>query len=110
MSTFNIPFVKSLVSNIFPGLRKTQKINLSLGVFGLIKAQSGLMSEITRGFNRDKIYKHQLKRFWRFLSNPGIKPEKLFGLWISFCLRKFCHKKELLVALDWTTLPETSNV
>ena len=105
MSTFNICFVKSLVFRIFPVLRKTQKVNLSLGVFGLIEAQSGLMSEITRGFNREKIYKHQLKRFWRFLSNPRIKPERLMGFWIAFCLRRFCPGKTVVVALDWTTLP-----
>lgn len=105
MSTFNICFVKSLISKIFPELRKTQKENLGLGVFGLIMAQSGLMSKIVRGFNADKIYKHQLKRFWRFLSNPRIKPEKLMEVWIGFCLRKFCHGKEMVVALDWTTLP-----
>lgn len=105
MSTFNIGFVKSLVSKIFLRLRKTQKENLSLGVFGLVMAQSGLMSKIVRGFNGDKIYKHQLKRFWRFLSNPRIKPERLMGFWIVFCLRKFCPGKEMVVALDWTTLP-----
>lgn len=105
MLTFNICFVKSLVCHVFPVLRKTQKANLSLGVFGLIKAQSGLMSKITRGFNKDKIYKHQLKRFFRFLSNPRIKPERLMGFWINFCLRKFCLGKEIVVALDWTTLP-----
>lgn len=105
MSTFNIAFVKSLISNIFPILRKTQKVNLTLGVFGLIMAQSGLMSKIARGFNREKIYKHQLKRFWRFLSNPRIKPERLLRLWVGFCLRKFCPGKEMVAALDWTTLP-----
>ncbi len=63
------------------------------------------MSEITRGFNTDKIYKHQLKRFFRFLSNPRIKPERLIGFWSSFCLRKFCPGREIVVALDWTTLP-----
>lgn len=105
MSTFNTAFVKSLISNIFPSLRKTQKVNLTLGVFGLVMAQSGLMSKITRGFNREKIYKHQLKRFWRFLSNPRIKPERLFGLWLIFCLRRFCLGETVVVALDWTTLP-----
>lgn len=105
MSTFNICFVKSLISNIFPVLRKTQRENLSLGIFGLVMTQSGLMSEIVRGFNVDKIYKHQLKRFWRFLSNPRIKPERLMEFWINFCLRKFCPGKEIIVALDWTTLP-----
>lgn len=105
MLTFNTAFVKSLVCRIFPLLRKTQKVNLTLGVFGLINSQSGLMSKITRGFNREKIYKHQLKRFWRFLSNPRIKPERLMGFWIVFCLHKFCPEKTVVVALDWTTLP-----
>jgi len=105
LSSFNIGFVKSLVGNIFPTLRRTQKTNLALGVFGLIHAQSGLMSRVAREFTGEKIYKHQLKRLWRFLSNPRIKPEKLMEFWVNFCVRKFCLKKQVLVALDWTTLP-----
>lgn len=27
------------------------------------------------------------------------------AFWINFCLRKFCLGKEMVVALDWTTLP-----
>lgn len=105
MSSFNIGFVKSLVSHIFPVLRKAQKVNLSLGIFGLIHGQSGLMSKIAREFTGKKIYKHQLKRLFRFLSNPRIKPERLMEFWVRFCVRKFCPKKQVVIALDWTTLP-----
>ena len=105
MSSFNIGFVKSLVGNIFPTLRRTQKVNLALGVFGLIHSQSGLMSKIAREFTGEKIYKHQLKRLWRFLSNPRVQPERLMEFWISFCVRKFCRQKQVVIALDWTTLP-----
>lgn len=105
MSSFNINFVKSLVGNIFPMLRRTQKINLALSVFGLAMGQSGLMSNIAREFTGEKIYKHQLKRFFRFLSNPRVKPERLMEFWVMFCLRKFCSGKRVVVALDWTTLP-----
>lgn len=105
MSSFNVNFVKSLVNHIFPTLRKTQKVNLSLGIFGLVMGQSGLMSKIAREFTFEKVYKHQLKRFFRFLSNSRVKPERLMEFWINFCIRKFCPKKQVIVALDWTTLP-----
>lgn len=105
MSSFTIGFVKSLVGRLFPVLRKTQVENLALGIFGLVMSQSGLMSKIAREFTGEKIYKHQLKRFWRFLSNPRVKPERLMEFWVGFCLRKFCPGKSVIVALDWTTLP-----
>lgn len=105
MSSFNVNFVKSLVSHIFPTLRKTQKVNLSLGIFGLAHGQSGLMSKIAREFTGERIYKHQLKRFFRFLSNPRVKPERLMEFWVRFCIPKFSCQKQVIVAMDWTTLP-----
>jgi len=78
-------------------------INLSFGVFGIITTQSGLMSEIVRvvpGAN-----KHRLKRFWRFLSNPRVKPERLRLFWVTWCIKRFCHDHVVKVAMDWTTLP-----
>lgn len=105
MSSFSPKLVKSLVSKIFPTLRKTQKLNFSLGVFGQIKSQSGLMSEIVREVPGAKKHKHRLKRLWRFLSNPRVKPEKLFKFWIYWIIKTFCHEKIIKVAMDWTTLP-----
>jgi len=90
---------------MFPCLRKTQIVNLSLGIFGQIKAQSGLMSEIVREVPGARKHKHRLKRFWRFLSNPRIKPERLQECWVSWCIKTFCHEKYIKVAMDWTTLP-----
>ena len=89
---------------MFPGLRKTQIENLSLGVFGQIKAQSGKMSEIVREVPGAKKHKHRLKRFWRFLSNPRIKPERLQEHWACWCIKTFCYGKYVKVAMDWTTL------
>lgn len=65
--SFSSYFVKLVIKNIFPELRTTQRENLSLGVFGQIKAQSGVMSEIVREIPGAKKHKHRLKRFWRFL-------------------------------------------
>jgi hypothetical protein len=75
--SFSAHFVKSLVNRIFPELRKTQRVNLAFGVFGQIKSQSGLMSVIVREVPGAKKHKYRLKRFWRFLSNPLVKPDGL---------------------------------
>jgi len=90
---------------MFPTLRKTQLINLSYGVYGQIKSQSGLMSEIVREVPGAAKHKHRLKRFWRFLSNPRIKPEHLRIYWLRWCMKTFCKGTYIPVAIDWTTLP-----
>lgn len=86
-------------------MRKTQLNNISLGVYGQIKSQSGLMSEIVRKVKGAEKHKHRLKRFWRFLSNPRVKPEKLNPPWVKWCINKFNKDKVIKVAIDWTTLP-----
>jgi hypothetical protein len=103
--SFSDHFVKTLIRKIFPTLRKTQLVNLSLGVFGQIKSQSGLMSVIVREVPGAVKHKHRLKRFWRFLSNPLIKPNSLRLFWFSWCLNKFVTDRVIPVAIDWTTLP-----
>lgn len=105
MSAFSPYFVKRLVNKIFPGLRTTHLDNLSLGVFGQISSQSGLMSEIVRFVPGAVKHKHRLKRFWRFLSNPRVKPERLRLFWVTWCLKTFCPHEVIKVAMDWTTLP-----
>lgn len=80
-------------------------MNFSIGIFGQIKSQSGLMSEIVRGVPEAVKHKHRLKRFWRFLSNHRVKPENLRIYWIRWCIKTFCHDFILKVAMDWTTLP-----
>lgn len=80
-------------------------MNLALGIYGQVKSQSGLMSEIVREVPGTTKHKHRLKRFWRFLSNPRVKPEHLRLLWITFCIRTFNKNSVVKVAIDWTTLP-----
>ena len=103
--SFSAHFVKNLVKKIFPTLRKTQGVNLASGIYGQVKSQSGLMSEIVRDVPGALKHKHRLKRFWRFLSNPRWKPEYLRFLWISWCIKMFCHARVVYIAMDWTTLP-----
>ena len=102
---FSAHFVKDLVNKIFPILRKTQEVNLALGVFGQIKSQSGLMSEIVRDIPGAVKHKYRLKRFWRFLSNHRVKPENLRVYWMRWCIKTFSHGHIVKVAMDWTTLP-----
>ncbi|MFH1295005.1 MAG: IS4 family transposase [bacterium] len=86
-------------------LRKTQRVNLAYGIFGQIKSQSGLMSVIVREVPGAVKHKHRLKRFWRFLSNPLIKPNGLRFSWINWCLKTFVSGRIIPAAIDWTTLP-----
>jgi hypothetical protein len=102
--SFSSYFVKLTLKKIFPELRKTQVENLSLGFFGQIKAQSGVMSEIVREVPGAAKHKHRLKRFWRFLSNPRVKPERLQEYWVRWCIKTFCKERYVKVAMDWTTL------
>lgn len=108
-SHFTLEVVKSFLKLIFPKLRKTHAANLSLGVFGLVNSQSGLLSEIVRGFPKEYVFvvthKHRLKRFSRFLANARFVPETWLKLWVSWCVRRFAKKGQLLIALDWTGLP-----
>lgn len=103
--SFSDKFVKRLLRKIFPKLRETQLVNLSLGIFGQINSQSGLMSEIVRFVPGAVKHKHRLKRFWRFLSNPRIKPEQLRLLWVKWVIKTFVSDRIVKVAIDWTTLP-----
>lgn len=105
MSSFSPHFVQSVIADIFPSLRKTQKVNLALGVFGLIKSQSGIFSEIVREVPGAVKHKHRLKRFWRFVSNHRVKPERLAGLWVLWCVKTFTPSRYIPVAIDWTSLP-----
>lgn len=105
MTAFCPRFVKGFVDHIFPPLRKTQAVNLSLASYGMIKAQSGLLSEIVRKVPGARKHKHRLKRLWRFVGNYRVRPESLFDNWIAWCIRKFTSGKYVRVALDWTTLP-----
>ena len=105
LSAFTHPFVKRVVNKIFPGLRQTHLENLSLGIFGQIKSQSGLMSEIVRYVPGAIMHKHRLKRFWRFLSNAKFDPVSVRIYWVNWCIRTFCPDEIIKVAMDWTTLP-----
>ena len=105
MSSFNVNSIKGWVKKIFPDLRKTQGLNLSLGVFGLVKARSGILSEVAREVPGAKKHKHRLKRLWRFVSNPRIKTGYLQSLWCKWVVDTFVPGRYITVALDWTELP-----
>lgn len=105
MSSFKVVCIKSWILGMFPNLRKTQTVNLTLGVFGLIKARSGILSEIAREVPGARQHKHRLKRLDRFVSNDKVKTGNLINLWCLWIIRIFCKRKYTEVALDWTTLP-----
>lgn len=101
---FSPQWIDGLVRNVFPSLRKTQSRNLSLAVFGQIKSQSTILSQIVREVPGAVKHKHRLKRLWRFVSNSRVKPERLFEFWVPWCIGRFTSGKYAAVALDWTGL------
>lgn len=105
LSTFSPRFVKSHINGLFPSLRKTQRTNLALAVFGISKARSGILSEIARKTPGAFKHKHRLKRLWRFVSNGQVRPDGLFETWTWWCIERFVSSRYIPVALDWTTLP-----
>lgn len=102
---FSPPWIHGLIRNIFPSLRKTQSRNLSLTVFGQIKSQSVILSQIVREVPGAVKHKHRLKRLWRFVSNSLVKPERLIETWIPWVIKHFTTGRYVIVALDWTGLP-----
>jgi hypothetical protein len=104
--SFNIYFVKGVIKHVFPALRKTQKENLALSVFGLIKARNGKISEIAREIPGAFKHKHRFKRLFRFLANWRVKPERLFNSWINWCFNAFIPNstRYVSIAIDWSTM------
>lgn len=102
---FSPRFVRGLVKHVFPGLRKTQRVNLGLAVFGQILSQTAVLSQIVREVPGAVKHKHRLKRLWRFVSNSRVRPERLAKMWIPWVIKRFTSGKYPVVALDWTGLP-----
>lgn len=102
---FSPPWIHGLVKHIFPDLRVTQSRNLGLAVFGQVKSQSAILSDIVREVPGSFKHKHRLKRLWRFVSNVRVRPERLVAAWIPWVIARFAPGKYVTVALDWTGLP-----
>lgn len=101
---FSPRFVRGLMGWVFPDLRKTQKVNLGLAVFGQILSQTTVLSQIVREVPGAVKHKHRLKRLWRFVSNFRVRPERLVKTWIPWVIKRFTVGKYVTVALDWTGL------
>lgn len=101
---FSPRFVRGLVGHVFPDLRKTQRVNLGLAVFGQILSQTAVLSQMVREVPGAVKHKHRLKRLWRFVSNFRVRPERLAKTWIPWVVRRFAAGKYVTVALDWTGL------
>lgn len=101
---FSPQYVSGLTRNIFPSLRKTQKANLGLAVYGQVLSQSAILSQIVREVPGAIKHKHRLKRLWRFVSNFRVKPERLMETWVPWVIKHFVPGKYVTVALDWTGL------
>lgn len=106
MTSFSFRYVQRIIRPLFPKLRKTRMINLTLSVFGVIKAQSGILSEIARYIPTASRHWYRVRRLWRFVSNTKMMVDHaMMSGWIAWVINRFTRGKHVCVALDWTKLP-----
>lgn len=106
MTSFSLRYVQGIIRPLFPTLRKTRMTNLALSVFGVIKAQSGILSEIARYMPVRGKHWYRVRRLWRFVSNTKMMVDKtMMSGWIAWVINRFTPGRHVCIALDWTKLP-----
>lgn len=95
--------VQMIVESIFgKDLHKKRQLSLSYAALGLFQSESLFLHEMglgmaeSRGVNK----KHATKQIDRLLSNKGFDIWDLSAKWVPYIIGS---KKELMVALDWTS-------
>jgi len=96
--------IARIIGQHFTLLRKSQRTTLRVLAMGLsLSGRLGLAS-IARGMPGTTSVRHRIKRVWRFARNEGLSVQAATaGLvsWVTWVTRE-----PLVVALDWTELPE----
>jgi hypothetical protein len=96
--------IQKVIKEIFgKELHQKRQLSLAYAAVGLFESESLFLHEMglgmaqARGVNK----KHATKQIDRLLSNPGFDIWKLSKSWVPHIIGT--EKKELMVALDWTT-------
>lgn len=95
--------ISSIIDGIYgEELHKKRQLSLAHAAMGVLASESLFLHRMAEGMVRtrggDK--KHATKQIDRLLSNKGISVWDLSEFWVSFVIGE---KKELTVALDWTS-------
>jgi len=96
--------IARIIGRHFTLLRKSQRTTLCALAVGLSVSRRLGLASIARGMLSATSVRHRIKRVWRFASNEGICLQAAtVGMvnWLTWV-----SKEPLVVALDWTDLPE----
>lgn len=89
-----------VVSVCAVSLRLSQAKTLGILVAAAMRVQRISLANIGRAM--DGLTKHQIKRCWRFCSNPRVETADAMRGIVARMLKK--RKKKLLIALDWVSI------
>ena len=95
-------FVHNFLSRVFGGdLHAKRILSLSNGTLGVMTGAALAVSLIGQALAtaRGLIAKSAIKQVDRLLSNAGVFPWDLFGLWIPEVVGA---RRDIVVAMDWT--------
>ena len=94
-------------------MRKTTVTYLALLVFGILSAQSLVLTQIAQAFPVEaycRKHKHQLKRVGRALSTPLLTAKVLFPPLMHWAVMQAVTHGRVLVLIDYTTIADRFSI
>ena len=71
------------VTDLVPSWRRSRQKVLALGSQGLLRRRRLTLTGIARGMESPIRIIHRVKRLWRFIDNPAVKPEDVVRALVS---------------------------
>ena len=102
--------ISKFSSSVTKGLLPTQQATLSQVVCSMIVCRSLCLAELARCLHSTTLFRHNLKRVWRFVSNDRINDRTAKEVVARRPVRQLHHgleiqpKQYLEIILDWTTV------
>lgn len=94
--------VSRFIPPFCPRLRLTQRVNLCLLTYSILRRRSLCLCELARAMPLATAHLYWVKRLWRFLSNGAVSPLSFVPLFLSgLPLAQGCQRPLLL---DYTAL------
>jgi hypothetical protein len=101
--------IQKFTKAVTKGLLPTQQATVSQVVCGMITCRGLILAEIARCFQTCVAFPHNLKRVFRFVSNPRLTAETSKEVLASHLIRQLHHRlrlkpqQHLEVIVDWTS-------
>jgi hypothetical protein len=102
--------IEKFTSSVTKGLLSTQQSTIGQVVHSMLLCRSLCLAELARCFKSSTIFRHNLKRAWRFVSNHRINDRTAKEIVARRILRQLHHRLQikptqpLEIIIDWTTV------